>query len=125
METTLLQRLWQAVTWAYACRQQFDIPPYSYRKSNRLASLVLFVSDWATTAAEPMSPYMVSIGALTAGPPKALPSDLEDFVQSAGEHGVVYASLGTTAIPGNPQSSRQNFNVHLQANTLSKCSMYG
>ena len=48
---------------------------------------------------------MVSIGAITAAPAKALPSDLEDFVQSAGEHGVVYASLGTTAIPGAPESS--------------------
>ena len=43
---------------------------------------------------------MVAIGAITAAPAKALPSELEEFMQSAGDHGVVYASLGTTAIPG-------------------------
>ena len=47
-----------------------------------------------------MAPHIVTIGALTAAPARALPSDLQDFMQSAGEHGVVYASLGTTAIPG-------------------------
>ena len=82
------------------CRQPFDIPPYSYRNSNRQAPLVLFCSDWATTAAEPMSPHLVSIGPITAAPAQALPPDLEEFVQLAGEHGVAYASLGTTAIPG-------------------------
>ena len=82
------------------CRQKYAIPPYSYSKSNRQAALVLLHSDWATTNAEPLAPHIVSVGALTAAPAKALPSDLEDFVQSAGEHGVAYASLGTTAIPG-------------------------
>ena len=82
------------------CRQKYAIPPYSYSKSNRQAALVLLHSDWATTNAEPLAPHIVSVGALTAAPAKALPSDLEGFVQSAGEHGVVYASLGTTAIPG-------------------------
>ena len=43
---------------------------------------------------------MVAVGAITAAPAKALPSELEEFMQSAGDHGVVYASLGTTAIPG-------------------------
>ncbi|KAL3131772.1 UDP-glycosyltransferase [Trebouxia sp. C0009 RCD-2024] len=79
--------------------QKYAIPPYSYAKSNRQVALVLLHSDWAITNAEPLAPHIVSVGALTAAPAKALPSDLEDFVQSGGEHGVVYASLGTTAIP--------------------------
>lgn len=82
------------------CRQKYNIPPYTYSKSNRQVALVLLHSDWATTNAEPLAPHIVSVGALTAAPAKALPSDLEEFMQSAGEHGVVYASLGTTAIPG-------------------------
>ena len=84
------------------CRQKYAIPPYTYSKSNRQVTLVLLHSDWATTNAEPLAPHIVSVGALTAAPAKALPSDLEDFMQSAGEHGVVFASLGTTAIPGTP-----------------------
>ncbi|DBB18915.1 TPA: UDP glucuronosyltransferase 2, polypeptide A3 [Trebouxia sp. C0006] len=79
--------------------RQYDIPPYSYFKSNRQAPLVLVPIDWAITNAEPLAPHMVAIGAITAAPAKALPSELEEFMQSAGDHGVVYASLGTTAIP--------------------------
>ena len=82
------------------CRRQYDIPPYSYFKSNRQAPLVLLPIDWAITNAEPLAPHMVAIGAITAAPAKALPSELEEFMQSSGDHGVVYASLGTTAIPG-------------------------
>ena len=56
--------------------------------------------DWATTPANPMGPHMLATGTLTAAPAKALPADLESSMESAGEHGVVFASLGTTAIPG-------------------------
>ena len=84
------------------CRQQYDIPPYSYVKSNRQVPLVLMHADWANFNANPMAPHMVAVGAITAAPAKALPSDLQEFMQSAGEHGVVYASLGTTANPGKP-----------------------
>jgi len=40
------------------------------------------------------------VGPLTAKAPEPLPADLEAFMQSAGQFGVVYASLGYTAIPG-------------------------
>ena len=63
--------------------------------------------DWATANAEPLSPHMVTIGAITAAPAKALPLELEAFMQSAGEHRVVYASLGTTAIPGKQLRQQQ------------------
>lgn len=46
---------------------------------------------------------MLATGTLTAAPAKALPIDLESFMESAGEHGVVFASLGKTAIPGQLQ----------------------
>jgi len=82
------------------CRRKYNISPFSYLKSNRQAALVLFPTDWAVTNAEPLAPHMVAVGAITAAPAKALPSELEEFMQSAGDHGVVYASLGTTAIPG-------------------------
>jgi len=80
-----------------SCRRQYDIPPFSYLKSNRQAALVLFPTDWAINNAEPLAPHMVAVGAITAAPAKALPSELEEFMQSDGDHGVVYASLGTTA----------------------------
>lgn len=82
------------------CRVRYNIPPYSLLQSNRQACLVLFPTDWALTNAQPVAPHMLLIGAITAQPAKPLPQELESFVQSAGEHGVVYASLGTTAMPG-------------------------
>lgn len=91
----------------FVCRRQYNIPPFSYLKSNRQAALVLFPTDWAINNAEPLAPHMVAVGAITAAPAQALPSELEEFMQSAGDHGVVYASLGTTAIPGDSlQSSK-------------------
>ncbi|KAL3161221.1 hypothetical protein ABBQ38_009588 [Trebouxia sp. C0009 RCD-2024] len=39
------------------------------------------------------------VGPLTAKPPSPLPAHLEAFMQSAGQFGVVYASLGYTAVP--------------------------
>lgn len=95
------------------CRRQYDIPPFSYLKSNRQAALVLFPTDWAINNAEPLAPHMVAVGAITAAPAKALPSELEEFMQSDGDHGVVYASLGTTAIPGDSFQFTKVHNVHV------------
>jgi len=94
------------------CRRQYNISPFSYLKSNRQAALVLFPTDWAVTNAEPLAPHMVAVGAITAAPAKALPSELEEFMQSAGDHGVVYASLGTTAIPGDSLQLGKVHHVH-------------
>ena len=91
------------------CRVSYNIPPYSLLQSNRQACLVLFPTDWAVTNAQPLAPHMVVIGAITAQAAKPLPQELESFVQSAGDHGVVYASLGTTAMPGELDPSRSQW----------------
>ena len=39
-------------------------------------------------------------GAITAEPPQPLPADMQAFVQSAGEAGVVFASLGCSGLAG-------------------------
>jgi len=76
--------------------------------------LVLFPTDWAINNAEPLAPHMVAVGAITAAPAKALPSELEEFMQSDGDHGVVYASLGTTAIPGDSFQFTKVHDVHVR-----------
>jgi len=83
-----------------ACRRHYDIAPYSMSKSYQQAALLLAGSEWAVSSAEPLSPHIVMFGAITAKSPQPLPSHLESFVGTAGEHGVVLASLGSTAIPG-------------------------
>ncbi|GAB6026700.1 hypothetical protein CHUAL_013210 [Chamberlinius hualienensis] len=43
----------------------------------------------------PSMPYTAEVGGLNCKPTKPLPKDLEDFMQSAGQDGVIYFSLGS------------------------------
>ena len=60
---------------------------------------VIFNTDWGIDNAQPLPPNCVAAGTITAKPAKALPPDLDSFVSTA-DVGVVFASLGTTAVPG-------------------------
>ncbi|XP_064177654.1 UDP-glucuronosyltransferase 2B20-like isoform X1 [Anguilla rostrata] len=51
--------------------------------------------DFVFEFPRPTMPNIVYIGGFQCKPAKALPSDLEEFVQSSGDHGVVIMSLGT------------------------------
>lgn len=81
-------------------RWRHDIAPHSYRESGRNSSLVLVNSHFALSTPRPLGPKVHVVGPLTARPPQPLPADLTAFMQQAGPRGVVYASLGYTAIPG-------------------------
>ena len=39
-------------------------------------------------------------GQLTASPAKALSAELEAYLKSAGQDGIVFVSMGTSSIPG-------------------------
>ncbi|KAK9804912.1 hypothetical protein WJX72_011715 [[Myrmecia] bisecta] len=78
---------------------EHGIAPYKMHASLRNLSLVIVTDDFALTSARPVSPHVKVVGPLTAVPAKPLPVELEEYMQSAGEDGVVYASFGTTAIP--------------------------
>ena len=93
------------------CRRHYDIAPYSMSKSSQQAALILAGSDWAVSSAQPLSPHIVMFGAITAKDAQPLPPHLESFVGTAGEHGVVFASLGSTAIPG---MSHVDYSVYSQ-----------
>ena len=80
-------------------RKAHNIAPYSVRLSLLNTSVSLFNADWANTNPQPLPPNFITCGALTAKPAGPLPPHLESFVGSA-KSGVVYASLGTTVIPG-------------------------
>ena len=69
-------------------------------KSTRQASLVLVNGDWAVNNAHAISPHVLYAEALTAKRPEPLTGRLAEFVESAGDAAVVYASLGSTAIAG-------------------------
>ncbi|XP_054586813.2 UDP-glucuronosyltransferase 2C1 [Nothobranchius furzeri] len=59
------------------------------------ADIWLFRSDFVFDFPRPTMPNAVYIGGFQCKPAQPLPADLEDFVQSAGEHGVIIMSLGS------------------------------
>ncbi|XP_062262790.1 UDP-glucuronosyltransferase 1A5-like [Platichthys flesus] len=59
------------------------------------ADIWLFRSDFVFDFPRPTMPNVIYIGGFQCKPAEPLPADLEQFVQSAGEHGVIIMSLGT------------------------------
>ncbi|XP_033996022.1 UDP-glucuronosyltransferase 2C1-like [Trematomus bernacchii] len=59
------------------------------------ADIWLFRSDFVFEFPRPTMPNIIYIGGFQCKPAQPLPADLEDFVQSAGEHGVIIMTLGT------------------------------
>uniref|UniRef100_UPI0037E93983 UDP-glucuronosyltransferase 2C1-like n=1 Tax=Semicossyphus pulcher TaxID=241346 RepID=UPI0037E93983 len=59
------------------------------------ADIWLFRSDFVFEFPRPTMPNAVYIGGFQCKPAQPLPADLEQFVQSAGEHGVIIMTLGT------------------------------
>ncbi|XP_071498454.1 UDP-glucuronosyltransferase 2B33-like [Diadema antillarum] len=57
--------------------------------------LHLLSFDFATEFSFPLNPNFIPIGGLTARPAKQLSEDLEKFMQSSGDDGVILFSLGT------------------------------
>nr|XP_046252999.1 UDP-glucuronosyltransferase 2C1-like [Scatophagus argus] len=59
------------------------------------ADLWLMRVDFTFEFPRPTMPNVVYIGGFQGKPSKPLPSDLEEFMQSSGDHGVVVMTLGT------------------------------
>ncbi|XP_036390519.1 UDP-glucuronosyltransferase 2B31-like [Megalops cyprinoides] len=59
------------------------------------ADIWLMRNDFVFDFPRPTMPNVVYMGGFQCKPSKPLPQDLEDFVQSSGEHGVIIMSLGT------------------------------
>ncbi|XP_072175068.1 UDP-glucuronosyltransferase 2C1-like [Diadema setosum] len=57
--------------------------------------LFLLNVDFSSEFPIPLSPSTIAVGGLTTRPSAVLEPELEEFVQSSGEHGVVVFSLGT------------------------------
>ncbi|MEQ2315303.1 hypothetical protein AMECASPLE_020933 [Ameca splendens] len=59
------------------------------------ADIWLFRSDFVFEFPRPTMPNVVYIGGFQCKPAQPLPANLEEFVKSAGEHGVIIMTLGT------------------------------
>uniref|UniRef100_A0A3B4B4U6 UDP-glucuronosyltransferase n=1 Tax=Periophthalmus magnuspinnatus TaxID=409849 RepID=A0A3B4B4U6_9GOBI len=59
------------------------------------ADIWLFRSDFVFDFPRPTMPNVIYIGGYSCKPSKPLSAELEDFMQSAGEHGVIVMTLGS------------------------------
>uniref|UniRef100_A0A8C8D950 UDP-glucuronosyltransferase n=1 Tax=Oncorhynchus tshawytscha TaxID=74940 RepID=A0A8C8D950_ONCTS len=64
-----------------------------YKGSN--SDIWLMRNDFTFEFPRPTMPNVVYVGGFQCKPSKPLPPDMEDFVQSSGDHGVIMMSLGT------------------------------
>ncbi|XP_077978856.1 UDP-glucuronosyltransferase 2C1-like [Glandiceps talaboti] len=70
-------------------------PELTLHKMAEAAELFIYNTDFAFDYPRPLMPNVVLIGGIMAGPAEPLEKDLEEFMQSSGEHGVVIFSLGS------------------------------
>lgn len=75
--------------------QRYFGPDVDYNSFFQEADIWLMRSDFVFEFPKPTMPNMVYIGGFQCKPSKPLPQDLEEFVQSSREHGVVMMTLGT------------------------------
>nr|XP_055062030.1 UDP-glucuronosyltransferase 2C1-like isoform X2 [Misgurnus anguillicaudatus] len=75
--------------------ERFIGPGTSYFSLIQGADLWLHRVDFIFEFPRPTMPNIVYMGGFQCKPSKPLPQDLEDFVQSSGDHGVIVMSLGT------------------------------
>ncbi|KAM3867429.1 UDP-glucuronosyltransferase 2A2-like [Diretmus argenteus] len=70
-------------------------PDVHYMELYQAADIWLMRTDFTLEFPRPTMPNIVYMGGFQCKPPKPLPQDLEDFVQSSGGHGVIIMTLGT------------------------------
>uniref|UniRef100_A0A3Q3VV51 Uncharacterized protein n=1 Tax=Mola mola TaxID=94237 RepID=A0A3Q3VV51_MOLML len=88
-DALLIRAQYQAV-----CDHFFG-PGVRYSELLQSADLWLMRVDFVFEFPRPTMPNVVYMGGFQCKPAKPLPEDLEEFVQSSGEHGVIIMSLGT------------------------------
>ncbi|XP_036390520.1 UDP-glucuronosyltransferase 2C1-like [Megalops cyprinoides] len=103
------QRVKNMLCYAFGCMQisyitkpvytalthRYFGPGVDYLSLFQAADIWLMRNDFVFEFPRPTMPNVVYMGGFQCKPSKPLPQDLEDFVQSSGEHGVIIMSLGT------------------------------
>lgn len=70
-------------------------PDVDYSTFSLDADIWLMRNDFIFEFPRPTMPNIIYIGGFQCKPSKPLPADLEEFVQSSGDHGVIIMTLGT------------------------------
>nr|XP_054750643.1 UDP-glucuronosyltransferase 1-6-like [Lytechinus pictus] len=83
-------------------KNKYNIAPHaSIPQLVAQTELFLVNTDFSVEFPCALPPNVIPVGGLTTRPSNQLPSDIEDFVQSSGNHGVIVCTTGTylTSIP--------------------------
>ncbi|KAL2093393.1 hypothetical protein ACEWY4_010705 [Coilia grayii] len=78
-----------------ALSKRYFGPDVDYFSLFQNADIWLMRNDFTFEFPRPTMPNVVYMGGFQCKPAKPLPVDLEEFVQSSGQHGVIIMSLGT------------------------------
>ncbi|XP_052453704.1 UDP-glucuronosyltransferase 2A1-like isoform X1 [Carassius gibelio] len=76
------------------CKKYFG-SEINYKNVLRDADIWLMRTDFTFEFPRPTMPNIIYMGGFQCKPAKPLPDDLEEFVQSSGDHGLIVMSLGT------------------------------
>ncbi|XP_041457002.1 UDP-glucuronosyltransferase 2C1-like [Lytechinus variegatus] len=94
---------------------EYDLDPYLRIAMNNHVNLYLVHTDFSIDPPFAMTPSVIPVGGLTARAAKALDNDVEEFMKSSGDDGVVVFSLGsyfstlTTVLPEIPRMFLEAF----------------
>ncbi len=78
--------------------QKYFGPDVDFFSLLQNADIWLMRNDFTFEFPRPTMPNVVYMGGFQCKPAKPLPDELEKFVQSSGEHGVVIMTLGTVLV---------------------------
>ena len=81
---------------AYTIKHEYNIrPDLGYYELMQSQEVTLVAGDFAVDYARPVPANMMLIGPLSSLPASPLPEELEKFMQSSGDDGVILVSMGT------------------------------
>ncbi|XP_017283354.1 UDP-glucuronosyltransferase 2A2-like [Kryptolebias marmoratus] len=106
---TFIQRVKNILYYLFTCIQTWYVVRSNYKpfahhhissdvdyiELFQAADIWLMRNDFTFEFPRPTMPNVVYISGFQCKPSKPLPKDLEDFVQSSGEHGVIVMTMGT------------------------------
>lgn len=91
----LIQERWLMIPMYSSLLLNYFPPGADFLTMQRSAELWLVRVDFVFEFPRPSMPNLIYIGGFQCRPAKPLPAELEEFMQSSGDHGVVVMSLGT------------------------------
>ncbi|XP_072020161.1 UDP-glucuronosyltransferase 2A3-like isoform X2 [Amphiura filiformis] len=95
---SIFQRQLSKITYRYLdeLKQKYNInPEISTFETLSQAEIWFIYGNFVLDFPRPYQPNVISVGGITANPARPLAKDLEDFMQSSGNNGIIVFSMGS------------------------------